>query len=89
MHCAVWNYFIFVCSVYSDFNADKTVPLVDILLVVCRMFDDVEDGYLTTKEMSDILTRLGDSLSKAEMHQMIRQARWVAPGGGRKRGQGC
>lgn len=41
-----------------------------------RMFDDDDDGHLSVTELTEVVTELGDTLSKAELKQMIRQARY-------------
>ena len=40
-----------------------------------RMFDDGDDGHLSVRELSEIVTELGDSLTHSELKQMIRQAK--------------
>ena len=42
---------------------------------VSRMFDDGDNGRLSVVELTEVVTELGDSLSKAELNSMLRQAR--------------
>ena len=41
------------------------------------MFDDDDDGHLSVRELSEIVTELGDSLTSSELKQMVRQAKLV------------
>ena len=40
------------------------------------MFDDDDNGHLSVSELSEVVTELGECLTKSELNQMIRQARY-------------
>ena len=40
-----------------------------------RMFDDDDDGHLSFTELSEVVTELGESLTKTELNQMLKQAK--------------
>ena len=42
---------------------------------VPRMFDDDDDGHLSVTELSEVVTELGESLTKTELNQMLKQAK--------------
>ena len=46
--------------------------------MVCRMFDDDDDGHLSVSELTEVVTGLGERLNQTELTSMINQA-WAAP----------
>ena len=41
------------------------------------MFDDADEGRLSLNDLTEVVTELGDTLSKSELDNMLRQARPV------------
>jgi len=65
-----FNEFLQLMSKQQD-QAFSTEAVVESF----RMFDDGDDGHLSVRELSEIVTELGDSLTHSELKQMIRQAK--------------
>ena len=53
------------------------------LLSICRIFDEDEDGHIHASDMVEVLTSLGDRLTKSEARKLVQHAAETSGGDGR------
>ena len=64
----------FNCEVIPLNWTPGDLPLPDLFILFCRVFDRDGDGYISAEELSQVMLTLGESLTQDEIDEMIREA---------------